>query len=377
MSCCHFAATKIFALILHPDSAMKSGGAALLLFLLVLPVYLGSALVAAVSEPSTQQHELLEPRRLFLSRRAALLPTKPTQHAGSGRELLRPGYPRRLGFVKKVFDAGNKAAADLAKAARDKAAAAAKAAADLAKAAKDAAAAAAKAAADAAARAAAGLAKAAKDAAWAAGKGARDKAAAEKAARDKAAADKAAAEKAARDQAARDKAAAEKDVRDKAAAEKAVRDKAAADKAAAEKAIRDKRIVKGTVVFPNLPTLNDLTDAMQAGFKATIAAKFGVSADKVTLVITAMNSTTGTRRRHLQQRRLSSRGVHIAYTVQADSPAAVEQGTLQLADQDGFMFSLRTNTPNGGFANVEYVVIATPVVTALPVRIVVIHLPCY
>ena len=225
--------------------------------------------------------------------------------------------------------------------------------------------------------AAAGLAKAAKDAAWAAGKGARDKAAAEKAARDKAAADKAAAEKAARDQAARDKAAAEKDVRDKAAAEKAVRDKAAADKAAAEKAIRDKRIVKGTVVFPNLPTLNDLTDAMQAGFKATIAAKFGVSADKVTLVITAMNSTTGTRRRHLQQRRLSSRGVHIAYTVQADSPAAVEQGTLQLADQDGFMFSLRTNTPNGGFANVEYVVIATPVVTALPVRIVVIHLPCY
>ena len=166
---------------------------------------------------------------------------------------------------------------------------------------------------------------------------------------------------------------------DKAAADaKAAKEKAAADaKTAADAKISSdtatdttttSHTIVGTIHFPTITTPDNFTPAMQAGLKATLATKCGVSADKITLVITAARR----RQRQRHQRRLlaSGVGVNVAYTVQVDSRAAADQGKAALAAifaggdtaMLSFIAALQANTPEGGFAAVDVITIAAPVV---------------
>ena len=109
---------------------------------------------------------------------------------------------------------------------------------------------------------------------------------------------------------------------------------------------------------------------MQAGLKATHAAKCGVTVDQITLVVTAARR----RQRQLHQRRsLSSGGgggVNITYTVEVDSKAKAEEGKVVLAAiaaggetaMLSFIAELKENTPGGGFAAVKAITIAEPAV---------------
>ena len=128
--------------------------------------------------------------------------------------------------------------------------------------------------------------------------------------------------------------------------------------------------IVGFLVFPTIATPDEFTLAMKAGLKATHAAKCGVTADKITLIITAARRRRQ-RQRH-QRRRLSSDGggVNVTYVVQVDSKAAAKQGESALADiaaggdtaMLSFIAELKENTPGGGFATVNNVIIAKPVV---------------
>jgi hypothetical protein len=121
--------------------------------------------------------------------------------------------------------------------------------------------------------------------------------------------------------------------------------------------------VVGSLLFAAIATPDDFTLAMQTGLKATLAKLSGVSVDKISLVITAA--------RRRQRRRLSSgSGCNVVYTVQDDSKAAAEQdgGALAAVAAGGdtamlsFVKDLKENTPDGGFAAVDAITIAAPVV---------------
>ena len=127
--------------------------------------------------------------------------------------------------------------------------------------------------------------------------------------------------------------------------------------------------VVGSLLFAAIATPDDFTLAMQAGLKATLAKLSGVSVDKISLVITAARRRQRGQRR--QRRRLSSgSGVNVVYTVQDDSKAAAEQdgGALAAVAAGGdtamlsFVKDLKENTPDGGFAAVDAITIAAPVV---------------
>jgi serine/threonine protein kinase len=107
---------------------------------------------------------------------------------------------------------------------------------------------------------------------------------------------------------------------------------------------------------------------MRVAIKATLAAKCGVSADKITLVITAARRLQ--RHRH-QRRHLSSGiGVNVAYTVQVESMVAAEHCNAALAaiasggdtTMLSFLAELKASAPDGTFASVDSITVATPAV---------------
>ena len=124
-------------------------------------------------------------------------------------------------------------------------------------------------------------------------------------------------------------------------------------------------VVSGTLAFPTIASPDTFTAAMRAGLKTTIAATFSVSEDKVALVIT----TTARRRRHLLGAG-ESNGVSVEYTARAESQATADQGkaAMVVVASGGdvamlsFLQTLKTNTPGGGFASVDTITIAEPVV---------------
>jgi len=125
--------------------------------------------------------------------------------------------------------------------------------------------------------------------------------------------------------------------------------------------------IVGSLLFPTIATPDDFTPTMQAGLKATYATKCGVTADKITLVI---SPAARRRQRHQRRRLFSSIGVNVTYTVQVDSKTAAEKGKTALdAIATGgdtamlsFIAELKKNTPGGGFASVDTITIAAPVV---------------
>jgi hypothetical protein len=104
---------------------------------------------------------------------------------------------------------------------------------------------------------------------------------------------------------------------------------------------------------------------MRAGLTTTIVAKFSVSEDNVALVIT----TTARRRHHLLGAG-ESNGVSVEYTARAESQATADQGkaAMLVAASGGdvamrsFLQTLKSKTPGGGFASVDTITIAEPVV---------------